>query len=217
MVALPLLLRKCLRGDGEYRWAMLAERSRERWSEHFARFVALDATFRADASIRSFLALLDDEPYSVASLEDLHTALADRGAMRLWLERPRLTSILEGLQDLLSFSEGLDELLASLAEEPIFRGLVWMKYGRWYGAHGVRLLEIVERLCRTLDVVAAQREPQRSAIAEPEPVVDREELLLTIVIRLTDVNRYPRELLAISDGLLDRWRYRMATTKRFLL
>lgn len=81
-----------------------------------------------------------------------------------------------------------------------FAGLVWLNYGYWYGAGGERMRAVADWVTSMLAVLAARP-------TGPGPVeIDVAERLQSTMKRLTDLDFYPDEILAVCVEPLERWR-----------
>lgn len=194
----PILVRASYsdREAVEYVERLAHERQQAGWSAAFQQFLALDAVFNATGPLEDFLGVMDDYTIHDFDLADIRKALHSRPQMRRFLSHKMGRRLTEGLQDFYDFSEDLDSFLASCADYPMFRGLVWLNYGYWYGAGGDRMSEVVRWIFDALT-------------KHPDPVADpsRMEHFRSIIERLTDLRGYPNEVLKACAPQLERWLY----------
>lgn len=192
----PVLLRASYvdRDTLDYVERLAHERQKAGWVASFQQFLALDAVFNAPGPLKDFLGVLDDYTIDDFDLADIRKALRSRQQMRRFLGHRMGRRLVEGLQDFYDFSEDLDAFLASCTDYPLFRGLVWLNYGYWYGAGGDQMSEVVRWIFDAL-------------VKLPDPDADpgRIEHFRSIIERLTDLRAYPNEVLTLCAPQLERW------------
>lgn len=199
----PVLLRESRPGGSarEYAERLDRERGQAGWRAAFNRFLLLDTTFNVTGPLEDFLAVLDDYTIDDFDLSDLEDAFRDERRMRRFLGHRTGRRLAQGLQDFLEFSVGLASLLSECEGLPLFRGLIWLHYGYWYGAGGERMREVARWLTRTLEKVALE---------QPEfegPSLERSGHLAATMYMLTDLDGFPREILQTCSEQLERWSY----------
>jgi len=170
------------------------ERAAEGWRDCYMRFLELDGAFSVESPFTDFMALLDELKVRGYWLNDLRRALESPEELEEWLEAKSGQRLLEGFQDFFEFSEALDELLGEMRDLPVHRGLFWLHFGYWYGGGGKRMRRAAGWLASTLD-------SYRNIDDTADPAV-----LGELIDRLTDVQSYAGETIALAGPVLDRWR-----------
>jgi hypothetical protein len=205
----PILFRESQLGGTaqEYVQYLGKERQRPEWRIAFDRFLLLDAAFNATGALQDFLGILDDYTIGDFDLADLEVAFRDERRMRRFLGQMMGRRLVQGLQDFIEFSDDLASFLKECEDLPLFRGLVWLNYGYWYGAGGERMREVTRWLTGTLQKVALE------AVDSAGPDSDRTFRLAIIMDSLTDLDGFPREILQACGKQLHRWSYHVGARR----
>lgn len=193
--AVSVLLRAQLTGElrESYLHQLWAEQHRSEWADCVRQFLALDATFLIPGAMNDFVSLLDD--YRVHHLwrSDLKWALEKPKRLAAFLEDPNGRQLIEGMQAFFEFSDDLDDLLGSMNEIPMTRGLMWLHFGYWYGAGGERMRDVAEWVEQCIEHTT-----------DAEARLDAFDLRAAFE-RLTDFGGYPAKLLQSNHDVLARW------------
>ena len=206
----PVLARAAYRdvGASEYVRRLAIERHGKSWTAVFDRFLLLDASFNAPGPLEDFLAILDDYTIRDFDISDLEKAFRSEKQMARFLGHRMGRWLAEGLQDFLEFSDDLDSFLASCEDAPIFRGLVWLNYGYWYGAGGERIRQVSRWMIETLNKLV--EEPT----IDDRSGLERSNQLNGTMERLVALEHYPREILQTCHCQLDRWLHHVAAQRK---
>lgn len=199
----PILLRESIvdPGGAQYMARMALERQSDGWSTAFGQFMLVDAAFNAPGPLEDFLGLLDGYTINGIDLGDLDAAFRSPSLMQVLLEHETGRSIVEGLQDFLEFSLDLDGALTAWKRFPLFSGLVWLHYGYWYGAGGLRMREVAQWVEATITRVRLADEELEAG----DESLKRARRLHYAVKRLISLRKYPKAVIAECRMPLAPW------------
>lgn len=196
----PSLFRAALAHDsGDYQADLNRERRADGWVAAFRQFLIIDATFNAKGPLEYFLSILDDYIVDGHHLDTLKRAFTDEDRMERLVRDEAGRLIIEGIDDFFEFSEDLALFLESCEDYPLFRSLVWLNYGYWYGAGGERMRDVagwvrdlLERQMGTQDVIFDDDTP-------------RFERLHDHLVGLTDLDAFAGPTILCCPQTLEPW------------
>lgn len=213
----PILLREVLRDpNSDYAIAFAAERQRAGWPAQFAQFMVLDAMFNAPGPLETFLSILNSYVINGIGLADLRKAFLSEKQMERLLKHETGRKLVEGVQDFFEFSEELEEFLDACDDYPLFRAVVWLNYGYWYGGGGKRMRDVAawtrELVGKLYDrpVERGLKDLHLSELVQEE--LDQADRLSATMARLTDLTSFAQPVLFLCQDKLARWIRHVAPT-----
>lgn len=172
-----------------FRIAEQRERRDRRWNAALENFLTLNAQLTSDSSLLDLLLMFDPLMADQADIDALQQAFKDQAAMTRWLDRSEHYHILDGLERMLGFSEGLHSFLGNIDDLPILQGRIWIHYSSWLGNCGIRIRELANIL---VNVVRDMSLPYWQTY-------DSTHALQTTFQDLTSPSRYAKTLLALTN------------------
>lgn len=198
----PILLRAALAEEtADYQFELAVERCRPGWEQAFRQFLVVDASFNADGPMECFLSILDDYVIDSVDFGDLKRAFRSDDAMAAFMENDVGQLAIEGIDDFFEFTDDLSDLLARCENYPLFRSLVWLNYGYWYGAGGARMGEVGNWIKSVL--------PRQNLLEDTQSfdTSDRFEQLHDQMVKLTHFTDFVRPTFEHCPDALGVWAF----------